>query len=125
MTFEKKLVMVSSIFDLRIPFTTTVVNKEAIFFPTKKMSKEAINMLLLLGAVLVYFFLIFRAPMKRRKELKKFVESLSAGDKVITSSGIHGKVLEVAETTILISSEGSKLRVDKNSIARSSEDLVK
>ncbi len=89
------------------------------------MSKEAINMLLLLGAVLVYFFLIFRAPMKRRKELKKFVESLSAGDKVITSSGIHGKVLEVAETTILISSEGSKLRVDKNSIARSSEDLIK
>ena len=50
------------------------------------MSKEVINMLLLLGAVLVYFFLIFRAPMKRRKELKKFVESLSAGDKVITSS---------------------------------------
>jgi preprotein translocase subunit YajC len=88
------------------------------------MSKEAINMLLLLAAVLVYFFLIFRAPMKRRKELKKFIESLAPGDKIITSSGIHGKVLEIADTTILISSEGSKLRVDKNSIVRSSEELV-
>jgi preprotein translocase subunit YajC len=89
------------------------------------MSKEAINMLLLLAAVLVYFFLIFRAPMKRRKELKKFVDSLAPGDKVVTSSGIHGKVLEVSDTTILINSEGSKLRIDKNAIARSSEDLIK
>ena len=88
------------------------------------MDKNAINMLLLLAAVLVYFFLIFRAPMKRRKELKKFIESLAPGDKIITSSGIHGKVLEIAETTILISSEGSKLRVDKNSIVRSSEELI-
>ena len=89
------------------------------------MSKEAINMLLLLGAVLVYFFLIFRAPMKRRKELRKFVDSLALGDKVITTSGIHGKVLEISDTTILISSEGSKLRIDKNAIVRSSEDLAK
>lgn len=89
------------------------------------MSKEAINMLLLLAAVLVYFFLIFRAPMKRRKELKKFVDSLALGDKVITTSGIHGKVLEISDTTILISSEGSKLRIDKNAIVRSSEDLAK
>lgn len=89
------------------------------------MSKEVINMLLLLAAVLVYFFLIFRAPMKRRKELKKFVDSLAPGDKVVTSSGIHGKVLEVSDTTILINSEGSKLRIDKNAIARSSEDLIK
>lgn len=88
------------------------------------MDKNAINMLLLLAAVLVYFFLIFRAPMKRRKELKKFIESLAPGDKIITSSGIHGKVLEIADSTILISSEGSKLRVDKNSIVRSSEELV-
>jgi preprotein translocase subunit YajC len=89
------------------------------------MSKEAINMLLLLAAVLVYFFLIFRAPIKKRKELKKFIESLALGDKVITTSGIHGKVLEISDTTILISSEGSKLRIDKNAIVRSSEELAK
>ena len=89
------------------------------------MSKEAINMLLLLAAVLVYFFLFFRAPMKKRKELKKFIESLALGDKVITTSGIHGKVLEISDTTILISSEGSKLRIDKNAIVRSSEELAK
>ena len=89
------------------------------------MSKEAINMLLLLAAVLVYFFLIFLAPMKKRKELKKFIESLALGDKVITTSGIHGKVLEISDTTILISSEGSKLRIDKNAIVRSSEELAK
>lgn len=89
------------------------------------MSRETINALLLAAAVLVYFFLIFRAPMKRRKELKKFIESLSVGDKVITSSGIHGKVLEISDTTILINSEGSKLRIDKNAIVKSSEDLAK
>jgi preprotein translocase subunit YajC len=63
--------------------------------------------------------------MKKRKELKKFIESLALGDKVITTSGIHGKVLEISDTTILISSEGSKLRIDKNAIVRSSEELAK
>ncbi len=62
--------------------------------------------------------------MKKQKELKKFRESMGVGDKVVTIGGIHGKILEVAESTILIATEGGKLRLDKSAVSNSSEDKL-
>lgn len=62
--------------------------------------------------------------MKKQKELKKFREGLQAGDKVVTIGGIHGKILEVADTTLLIGTEGGKLRVDKTAVSNSVEDRL-
>ena len=77
--------------------------------------------MLVLILVVFYFFMI-RPQMKKQKELKKFRENLSVGDKVVTIGGIHGKLLEVNESTVLVNSEGSKIRFDKSAIAQSSED---
>jgi preprotein translocase subunit YajC len=65
---------------------------------------------------------MIRPQMKKQKELKKFRENLNVGDKVVTIGGIHGKILEVNESTVLVNSEGSKIRFDKSAIAQSSED---
>lgn len=68
-------------------------------------------------AVVFYFFFI-RPQSKRNKDLRKFREGLKRGDKVVTAGGIHGKVLEVNETTVVIETEGQgKLKVEKASIA--------
>ena len=72
----------------------------------------------------VFYFFMIRPQMKKQKELKKFRENLAAGDKVVTIGGIHGKILEITETTILISSEGTKLRFDKSAISSSNEDQL-
>jgi len=74
--------------------------------------------------VVVFYFFMIRPQTKKQKELKKFRESLKAGDKVVTIGGIHGKILEVAESTVLISSEGTKLRLEKSAIASSTEDQL-
>jgi preprotein translocase subunit YajC len=79
--------------------------------------------MLVLIMVIIYFFMI-RPQTKRQKELKKFRENLQVGDKVVTIGGIHGKILEIAETTVLINSEGSKLRLDKTALASSTEDKL-
>jgi preprotein translocase subunit YajC len=79
--------------------------------------------MLVLIMVIIYFFMI-RPQTKRQKELKKFRENLQVGDKVVTIGGIHGKILEIAETTVLINSEGSKIRLDKTALAHSSEDKL-
>ena len=83
------------------------------------MQQQIIMMVMIL--VVFYFFMI-RPQMKKQKELKKFRENLSVGDKVVTIGGIHGKLLEVNESTVLVNSEGSKIRFDKSAIAQSSED---
>jgi preprotein translocase subunit YajC len=67
---------------------------------------------------------MIRPQMKKQKEMKKFRENLKIGDKVVTIGGIHGKLLEVADATVLISSEGTKLRFDKSAIATSTEDTL-
>ncbi len=62
--------------------------------------------------------------MKKQKELKKFREGLQSGDKIVTIGGIHGKILEVADTTLLIGTESGKLRVDKTAVSNSVEDRL-
>jgi preprotein translocase subunit YajC len=88
------------------------------------MNQQLIMLVLIL--VVFYFFMI-RPQMKKQKELKKFRENLSAGDKIVTIGGVHGKILEINDTTVLINSEGSKIRLDKSAIAQSFQeaDLAK
>lgn len=78
----------------------------------------------LILVVVVFYFFMIRPQTKKQKELKKFRENLKQGDKVVTIGGIHGKILEVADSTVLISSEGTKLRLEKSAIASSSEDQL-
>ena len=74
-------------------------------------------------AVVFYFFMI-RPQMKRSKEAKSFRENLAIGDKVITSGGIHGKVLEITDTNVLISTESGKLRIEKSSVTMNEKDQL-
>ncbi len=74
--------------------------------------------------LVVFYFFMIRPQMKKQKELKKFRENLKVGDKVVTIGGIHGKILEISESTILVNSEGSKIRFEKSAIASSSEDQL-
>lgn len=80
--------------------------------------------ILVLMVVVMYFFMI-RPQAKKQKELKKFRENLSVGDKVVTIGGIHGKVLAIDESTILISTESGKIRFDKNAISNTAEDMLR
>jgi preprotein translocase subunit YajC len=81
--------------------------------------------LIMLGMILlVFYFFMIRPQMKKQKELKKFRESLKTGDKVVTIGGVHGKILEVSDSTVLVNSEGSKIRFEKSAIASSSEDQL-
>ena len=74
--------------------------------------------MIILLFVVMWFFMI-RPQRKQQKELEKFRNELSKGDKVITSGGIYGTIDEVKETSVLIKVDGDvKLRVDKNCIVR-------
>ena len=82
------------------------------------------QMVMLLMILVVFYFFMIRPQMKKQKELKKFRESMAAGDKIVTIGGIHGKILEVADSTILIATESGKLRVDKSAVSNSAEDRL-
>jgi preprotein translocase subunit YajC len=67
---------------------------------------------------LVFYFFMIRPQMKKQKDQKNFVNELKKGDKVITTSGAHGKIVDVADTTFLIEGEsGHKTRYDRSAIS--------
>ena len=66
--------------------------------------------------VVIYFFMIRPQQTKIKKE-KEFESALKVGDKIITKSGIHGKVAELAETTIIVETMSGKLKMERSSIS--------
>ena len=79
--------------------------------------QQQIIMLVLI--VVVFYFFMIRPQMKKQKEIKKFRENMKKGDKVVTLGGIHGKILEINDSTILLDCEGSKIRFEKSAISSS------
>ncbi|HAH55501.1 MAG TPA: preprotein translocase subunit YajC [Flavobacterium sp.] len=70
----------------------------------------------LLMFVVIYFFMI-RPQQKRAKQEKEFESALKVGDKIITKSGLHGKIAEVAETTVVIETMAGKLKMERSAIS--------
>ena len=66
--------------------------------------------------VVIYFFMI-RPQQKRAKQEKQFEAELKVGDKIVTKSGIHGKIAELAETTIVIETMSGKLKMERSAIS--------
>lgn len=68
--------------------------------------------------VVAYFFMI-RPQMKRQKDEKKFAAELKRGDRVITKSGLHGKVVELNEKdfSCILETMAGKLKFDRSAIS--------
>tara|TARA_B110000196_G_C20831515_1_gene513971 strand:- start:20 stop:301 length:282 start_codon:yes stop_codon:yes gene_type:complete len=74
----------------------------------------------LIAIVVVMYFFMIRPQVKKQKDEAKFRAGIEKGDKIITLGGIHAKVLEINDDTLLIQADGgsSKLIVNKTSIAK-------
>lgn len=70
----------------------------------------------LLMFVVLYFFMI-RPQQKRAKNEKEFESALKVGDKIITKSGIHGKISELSDSTVVIETMAGKLKMERSSIS--------
>jgi preprotein translocase subunit YajC len=66
--------------------------------------------------IAVFYMFFIRPSVKKQKEQKKFQESIGKGSKIVTIGGIHGKIVEVEDTTFVIESEGTRIRIEKSAI---------
>jgi len=68
--------------------------------------------------VVAYFFMI-RPQMKRQKDEKRFASELKRGDRIITKSGLHGKVVELndKDSSCVIETMAGKLKFDRSAIS--------
>ena len=77
------------------------------------------GMLPFLAMILVLYFFMIRPQMTRQKKEKAFQAEIKTGVKVVTSSGIHGKITEIndKDNTITIETGAGKIKFERTAIS--------
>tara|TARA_B100000780_G_scaffold151891_2_gene106145 strand:- start:2094 stop:2372 length:279 start_codon:yes stop_codon:yes gene_type:complete len=77
---------------------------------------DPIALLLFAGALL---FLMILGPMRKQKKEKKFVTQLKKGDRIITKSGLHGKIIEIVDgnESCVLETMAGKIRYEVSAIS--------
>ena len=74
--------------------------------------------------ILVLWLFLIRPQQKRNKEEQKLRENLKKGDRIVTIGGIHGKIVEIQDTTVVIETEGSRMKIEKTAVAQNVTSTV-
>ena len=68
--------------------------------------------------IAIFYFMIIRPQQKRQKEREKLLSAIKKGDKIVTSGGLHGKVIAVEEKTLLVElADNLKVKLERSSVA--------
>jgi preprotein translocase subunit YajC len=72
----------------------------------------------LLMFVVIYLFMI-RPQMKKAKNEKKFQAEIAKGAKIVTTSGIHGKIMDIVDSdnTVIIETGAGKIKFERSAIS--------
>ena len=68
--------------------------------------------------IVIFYFLIIRPQKKRDRETKEMLAAIKKGDKVVSMGGIHGTVVAVKETTIVVKvDDNTRIEFSRNAIS--------
>ena len=72
----------------------------------------------LVAMVFIFYFFMIRPQKRKEKEAQSFRSSLQKGEKIVTIGGVHGKIVDVQETTFTIECEGgAKMKIEKSAVS--------
>ena len=75
--------------------------------------------LLMMGAMFVgFYFLMIRPQMRKQKQEKNFQDNLKVGSRVVTTSGLHGRIAQIQDDGVVIETLSGKLKFEKAAISR-------
>lgn len=79
---------------------------------------DPIILLIYGGLFAVIYFFFIRPQTQKAKEQKGYIEQLEKGTKVVTTGGIHGRILKVDDTTFLLEIDSNvKIKIEKSGIS--------
>jgi preprotein translocase subunit YajC len=68
--------------------------------------------------IAVFYFFMIRPQSQKMKDQKTFIDKLQKGDRVITQSGIHGKIVEVDPTYFMVEVDHNvRIKFDRSAIS--------
>lgn len=75
--------------------------------------------------IVVFYFFMIRPQTKKAKAEKEFKENLQKGTKIVTIGGVHGKIVDVNDTTFMMEVEnGVKMKIEKSAVSMDATKTV-
>ena len=76
------------------------------------------QILMLVGFIAIFYFLLWRPQQKRAKEHRNLIDNLAKGDEVATSGGVMGRITKVADDLVTMEiADGVQVLVQKPAVA--------
>lgn len=80
---------------------------------------------MIVALIAIFYFFMIAPQQKKQKKINAFRNSLKKGDKVMTAGGIYGRIREIKDNYVLLEIDSNvTIKIDKNSIYQSMEDVV-
>ena len=80
---------------------------------------SSMNIILMVGMIVVFYFFMIRPQAKKAKQQKQFISNMQKGEKIVTIAGIHGTINKINDdgTIMLETSPGSYIKIEKSAIS--------
>jgi preprotein translocase subunit YajC len=80
---------------------------------------QFLNSFVPIAAIFIVFYFVFIRPQSlQRKQHDALIKAVKTGDKIVTSSGIHGMVTNVKDSTVIVKiADNVKIELEKSSVA--------
>ena len=83
------------------------------------------SLIMIVMIIAIFYFFMIAPQQKKQKKINAFRDSLRNGDKVMTAGGIYGRIREVKYNTVILEiADGVRIKIDKNSIYQSMQDVA-
>lgn len=77
-----------------------------------------VSMMMMVGLIVVFYFLLWRPQSKRAKEHRELVGGLQKGDEIVSSGGILGRIKRVEEKFIEMTiAEGVDIKIQRSAVS--------
>jgi preprotein translocase subunit YajC len=72
------------------------------------------QMLMMLAVFGVFYFILIRPQQKKLEEQNKMIKALQRGDRIVTSGGIHGKILKLEDDCLIVEiADNVQIKIDR------------
>lgn len=86
--------------------------------PADPVSSLMTTILPFAAIILIFYFMMIRPQQKRQKEIKSMLEAMKKGDKIVTSSGIHGTITNIEDGIVTVQiADNTYVRFEKVAIS--------
>ncbi|MFH1678871.1 MAG: preprotein translocase subunit YajC [Candidatus Omnitrophota bacterium] len=76
------------------------------------------NLMPLIFIFIIFYFLLIRPQKQSQKEHQKMIQNLQKNDEVVTTGGVHCKIINVKEKTLILRiDENVKIEIDKTCVS--------